>query len=147
MKKLLAILLLLSLNLSAAEEGLLHQWRFDQTKNGKVPAKIGNPANYSGAVQLIKENGLSRLQLKGTDSRVWVTDDFNTVKAPQKAITVEAWINPAASMRWGGIAGIIQDNGSYERGWLLGYVNRKFSFALASEGHQLLTYLQGTTDF
>ena len=32
MKKLLAILLLLSLNLSAAEEGLLHQWRFDQTK-------------------------------------------------------------------------------------------------------------------
>ena len=79
MKKLLAILLLLSLNLSAAEEGLLHQWRFDQTKNGKVPAKIGNPANYSGAVQLIKENGLSRLQLKGTDSRVQVTDDFNTL--------------------------------------------------------------------
>jgi len=147
MKKLLAILLFLSLNLSAAEEGLLHQWRFNQTKNGKVPAKIGNPVNYSGAVQLIKENGLSRFQLKGTDSRVWVTDDFNTVKVPQKAITVEAWINPAASMRWGGIAGIIQDNGSYERGWLLGYVNRKFSFALASEGHKLLTYLQGTTDF
>ena len=34
-------------------------------------------------------------------------------------------------MRWGGIAGVIQDNGSYERGWLLGYVNRKFSFALS----------------
>ena len=148
MKKLLAILLLLSLNLSAAEEGLLHQWRFDQTKNGKVPAKIGNPANYSGAVQLIKENGLSRLQLKGTDRRVWVTDDFNTVKVPQKAITVEAWVSPAHPMQWGGIAGVIQDNGDYERGWLLGYdENRKFSFALASEGHKRLTYLKGTTDF
>ncbi|MDP6893634.1 MAG: hypothetical protein QF731_10680, partial [Verrucomicrobiota bacterium] len=89
MKKLLAILLFLSLNLSAAEEGLLHQWRFNQTKNGKVPAKIGNPANYSGAAQLVEENGLGRLQLKGTDSRAWVTDDFNTVKVPQKAITVE----------------------------------------------------------
>ena len=39
-------------------------------------------------------------------------------------------------------AGAIQDNGDYERGWLLGYVNRKFSFALASKGHQRLTYLQ-----
>ena len=68
-------------------------------------------------------------------------------KVPQKAITVEAWVSPAALMRWGGIAGIIQDNGDYERGWLLGYVNRKFSFALASKGHQRLTYLQGTTDF
>jgi hypothetical protein len=76
-----------------------------------------------------------------------VTDDFNSVKVPQKTITVEAWVSPASLMRWGGIAGIIQDNGDYERGWLLGYVNRKFSFALASKGHQRLTYLQGTTDF
>ena len=34
-----------------------------------------------------------------------------------------------------------------ERGWLLGYVDRKFSFALASEGHQRLPYMQGTTAF
>ena len=147
MKKLLAILLLLNLNLHAAEEGLLHQWRFDQAKNGKVPAKIGSAANYTGTAQLVEESGLSQLQLKGTDSRAWVTDDYNTVKVPKKSITVEAWISPAASMRWGGIAGVIQDNGDYERGWLLGYVNRKFSFALASKGHQRLTYLQGTTDF
>ena len=147
MKKLLAILLLLNLNLHAAEEGLLHQWRFDQAKNGKVPAKIGAAVNYNGTAQLIEEGGLSQLRLKGTDSRAWVTDDHNTVKVPKKSITVEAWISPAASMRWGGIAGVIQDNGDYERGWLLGYVNRKFSFALASKGHQRLTYLQGTTDF
>ncbi len=147
MKKLLAILLLLNLNLHAAEEGLLHQWRFDQAKNGKVSAKIGAAVNYNGTAQLVEEGGLSQLRLKGTDSRAWVTDDHNTVKVPKKSITVEAWISPAASMRWGGIAGVIQDNGDYERGWLLGYVNRKFSFALASKGHQRLTYLQGTTDF
>ncbi len=147
MKKLLAILLLLNLNLYAAEKGLLHQWRFDQAKNGIVAAKVGAPAKYSGSVSLEKMSGLSWLQLKGTDSRVWVTDDYKTVKVPQKSITVEAWVSPAALMRWGGIAGIIQDNGDYERGWLLGYVNRKFSFALASKGYQRLTYLQGTTDF
>jgi hypothetical protein len=133
---------------SAAENGLLHRWRFEHAKDGTVPAVVGAPAKYSGAAQVVKTGGLSRLQLKGTDSRAWVTDDFNLVKVPKKSITVEAWVSPEKLMRWGGIAGVIQDNGSYERGWLLGYVNRKFSFVIASEGRQKLEpYMQGTTDF
>ena len=133
---------------SAAENGLLHRWRFEHAKDGVIPAVVGAPAKYSGAAQVVKTGGLSRLQLKGTDSRAWVTDDFNLVKVPKKSITVEAWVSPAKLMRWGGIAGVIQDNGSYERGWLLGYVNRKFSFVIASEGRQKLEpYMQGTTDF
>ena len=149
MKKLIAILLLPSLNLHAAEEGLLHQWRFapEKIKEGTVEPITGSEANFAGTASVLNEGGLDQLELKGTDSRAWVTDDFNSVKVPQKTITVEAWVSPASLMRWGGIAGIIQDNGDYERGWLLGYVNRKFSFALASKGHQRLTYLQGTTDF
>ncbi len=133
---------------SAAENGLLHRWRFEHAKDGVIPAVVGAPAKYSGAAQVVKTGGLSRLQLKGTDSRAWVTDDFNLVKVPKKSITVEAWVSPAKLMRWGGIAGVIQDNGSYERGWLLGYVNRKFSFVIASEGRQKLEpYMQGITDF
>ena len=133
---------------SAAENGLLHRWRFEHAKDGVIPAVVGAPAKYSGAAQVVKTGGLSRLQLKGTDSRAWVTDDFNLVKVPKKSITVEAWVSPAKLMRWGGIAGVIQDNGSYERGWLLGYVNRKFSFVIASEGRQTLgPYMQGITDF
>ena len=147
MKNPFTVLFLFVCSIHAAEEGMLHQWRFDQAKDGVIPAKVGAPAKFSGTAIVAKEDGLSRLQLKGTDSRAWVADDFNTVKVPKQAITVEAWVSPAALMRWGGIAGIIQDNGDYERGWLLGYVNRKFSFALASEGHKRLTYLQGTTDF
>ncbi len=149
MKNLLTIFLLINLGLHAAEEGLLHQWRFapGKIKEGTVEPITGAGANFIGAASVLNEGGLNQLELKGTDSRAWVTDDFHTVKVPQKAITVEAWVSPAALMRWGGIAGIIQDNGDYERGWLLGYVNRKFSFALASKGHQRLTYLQGTTDF
>ena len=149
MKNLLTIFLLVNLGLQAAEEGLLHQWRFapGMIKEGTVEPITGSEANFTGAASVLNEGGLDQLELKGTDSRAWVTDDFNSVKVPQKTITVEAWVSPAALMRWGGIAGIIQDNGDYERGWLLGYVNRKFSFALASKGHQRLTYLQGTTDF
>jgi outer membrane protein assembly factor BamB len=147
MKNGFVIILLIAGSVHAAEKGLLHQWRFEQAKDGVIPANTGAPAKYSGAAGVVKEGGLGRLQLKGTDSRAWVTDDFHSVKVPQKAITVEAWVSPAAPMRWGGIAGVIQDNGDFERGWLLGFVDRKFSFALASEGHQRLTYLQGKADF
>ena len=147
MKNLLTIFLLVNLGLQAAEEGLLHQWRFapGKIKEGTVEPITGSEANFTGAASVLNEGGLDQLELKGTDSRAWVTDDFNSVKVPQKTITVEAWVSPAALMRWGGIAGIIQDNGDYERGWLLGYVNRKFSFALASKGHQRLTYLQAVS--
>ncbi|HIL24929.1 MAG TPA: hypothetical protein EYG19_05970, partial [Verrucomicrobia bacterium] len=147
MKNIFVILFLFTAVVHAAEDGLLHRWQFGEAKDGIAPAKTGSPAKFTGSATVVKEGGLGRLQLKGTDSRVWVADDFNSVKVPKQAITVEAWVSPAALMRWGGIAGIIQDNGDYERGWLLGYVNRKFSFALASEGHQRLTYLQGATDF
>ena len=131
----------------AAEDGLLHHWRFGEAKGGKIPAKRGAPANFSGEAQAEKDDDLDWLRLKGTNSRAWVADNFRTTQFPAKAITVEAWVSPARAMKWGGIAGIIQDNGSYERGWLLGYVDRKFSFALASEGHRQLPYMQGTTAF
>ena len=39
---------------------------------------------------------------------------------PQRAIAAEAWVRVDKPLRWGGIAGAIQDNGSFERGWLLG---------------------------
>ena len=51
--------------------------------------------------------------------------------------------------RWGGIIGTIQDNGDAEQGWLLGYDEDSFTFALASDGSDdgngRLTYLDGTT--
>ncbi|MBC8327051.1 MAG: PQQ-binding-like beta-propeller repeat protein [Verrucomicrobia subdivision 3 bacterium] len=131
----------------AAEDGLLHRWRFEQAKDGAIPAVVGAPARYGGSANLEKQGGLGRLRLMGTDSRAWVTDDFNSVKVPQKSITVEAWVSPAAPMAWGCIAGIIQDNGDYERGWLLGYRERKFVFTLSSEGNQKLAYTRGKTDF
>ncbi|MGY8651806.1 MAG: hypothetical protein ACKVKM_13505, partial [Verrucomicrobiia bacterium] len=52
---------------SAAENGLLHRWRFEHAKDGVIPAVVGAPAKYSGAAQVVKTGGLSRLQLKGTD--------------------------------------------------------------------------------
>ena len=35
-----------------------------------------------------------------------------------------------SALAWGGILGMIQDNGSFERGWLLGYINSQFCLAV-----------------
>ena len=49
--------------------------------------------------------------------------------------------------QWGGIIGALQDNGTYEKGWLLGYQNKNFCFAINSEGSSKLTYLTSPSDF
>ena len=52
---------------------------------------------------------------------------------------------------WGGILGVIQDNGGAEKGWVLGYNEHHFTFALASDGADdgdgLMTYLAGKTRY
>ena len=66
---------------------------------------------------------------------------------PQEQLTIEAWVQIDKPIRWGGILSAIQDNGSYERGWLLGYENNQFSFALASAKIKRLTYLKSKQSY
>lgn len=62
-------------------------------------------------------------------------------------MTISAWVNMKSVDSWGGFTGLLQDNGSFEKGWLLGTRGQKFSFALASVNTKELTYLQDINDF
>lgn len=53
---------------------------------------------------------------------------------PQRDMTVTAWVNLKTTGPWGSIVGCFEDTGNFEKGWLLGYQNGKFSMALASQG-------------
>lgn len=50
---------------------------------------------------------------------------------PPNAISVEAWVSLSAGERWGGILGYFQDNGSDEKGWLLGYDDSHFNLSVS----------------
>ena len=54
MKNLLTIFLLVNLGLQAAEEGLLHKWRFapGKIKEGTVEPITGSEANFTGAASV-----------------------------------------------------------------------------------------------
>ena len=58
---------------------------------------------------------------------------------PTAAITVMAWVKTTSFDTWGGFIGCVQDNGSTEKGWVLGTRNSNLSFALKSSG--ALNYL------
>jgi len=64
---------------------------------------------------------------------------------PVRDISVESWVRLESGTRWGGIAGFVQDNGAFERGWVLGYDESSFNFALSATG--TLDYLTAASGF
>ncbi len=80
-----------------------------------------------------------------------ITDQLNDALLPVRAMTVETWVKLESHHSWGGYIGAFQDNGGYEKGWVLGNYNRRFSFALsttgADDGDGDLTYMESPGEF
>lgn len=132
-------------------EGLLGRWVFQEPHTaGETVRDLGGKATGTviGHARLAQAGEHQALGLDGSEQSVLIAADYTQVAVPQSSITAEAWVRVDKPLTWGGIVGIIQDNGSYERGWILGYRESKFSFALAGkEGNGRLTYLTAETAF
>ena len=63
---------------------------------------------------------------------------------PTEALTVGGWVKVDSADTWGGFMGLFQDNGSFEKGWVLGSQDDQFSFALKSSDRSSMTYLSGS---
>ncbi len=68
---------------------------------------------------------------------------------PKKEFSVATWVVVNETHPDGGIIGFAQDNGDFEKGWLLGFDRKVFSFILSStgadDGNGRLTRLNGKT--
>ena len=100
-----------------------------------------------GEANLWHGAGIEALVLDGQTNSVLLAENHADAELPKREITTEAWVRVDQPLAWGGILSAVQDNGNYERGWVLGYNNSKFSFGLKSTGAARMTYLTGTTDF
>lgn len=135
-----------------AEDAPVHRWQFTaehvkertcKPLTGELPATIVGPVQF-GAEQpkaLLLDGNIK------AKHRIDVTNDPAKAKLPSQAITVEAWVRIDRIQEWGGIVGALQDNGAYEKGWLLGYQHSRFFFAVAGKGKNNLTYLLARTSF
>ena len=143
------------------KKNLLHRWVFHRAAMKKDSDEL-EQNNLSGAVVKDHASGVD-LKLKGAANAIRVArsekleavalkggyfphEIEDTDSLPQDAISVESWVRVDAPQNWGSIAACLQDDGSTEHGWLLGYKNDKFCMAIAASGSGL-TYLTSNNSF
>ena len=91
------------------------------------------------------------MRLDGNESYFIAQDTWDKVRSvlPTTAITISTWVSVDSTLENGGIVSAFQDNGNFEKGWVLGYNQKSFSFGLstkgADDGDGKMTYLSGTT--
>ncbi|MDA1053050.1 MAG: PQQ-binding-like beta-propeller repeat protein [Planctomycetota bacterium] len=126
----------------------LHRWIFDdQHVQGQHVVSVagGFDGEVLGEAKLI--GGPGSIQLDGLANHIAWPIEGNDVRLPTRDCSFAAWVAIDRVQEWGAIVGAIQDNGDYERGWLLGYRDATFCLAIASAGKQHLTYLTAEEDF
>jgi len=135
-----------------AEPGPIMSWQFDAQRvtKGSLTATTGN-LNLAiiDNVQFSQQAPASAILNSGNSTKQYFLAalDIAKIKLPNQNMTVSAWVQVNKLQDWGGIAGALQDNGDFERGWLLGFRQDRFCFAVASENKKRLTYLTATSRF
>ncbi len=133
---------------SGEDAAAIHHWSFDagHVQGRHVTAMVGGfDGEFGSEVKLA--GATPAIELTGPASHVaWPIEGGDT-RLPRRDCTFEAWVTIDRLQEWGGIIGAIQDNGDFERGWLLGYRNATFCLAVASTDKKRLTYLTATDDF
>lgn len=130
--------------------GLLAWWLCTQNhvRDGLLEAFRGGPdGRLEAGVFLRAQEAPAALVFDGRRACVRLTDELSKAGLPKSALTAEAWVKVNKPQAWGGLVGALQDNGDYERGWLLGFVNDHFAIAVAGETRSRLTYLQARDTF
>ena len=137
------------------EDGLIGYWSFDKdTVKGNTVEDIwgDQDAEMIGKLQIVKGKFGEAVRLEGgAGARVQITDDIKKAELPTEGMTVELWVWDEQFIEWGGYMVAVQDNGAFEKGWLIGSRFKLFSFALSSDGADdgdgLLTYLNTTNSY
>ena len=118
----------------------LYAWQFAQDS---ADEQVFNPT--TGSVKLQAHEKVSftddGVTLNGTQ---WFSNNLEHPKLPTMpdTITLETQVTIDSAPEWSGIIGAVQDNGSYERGCMLGINDNHFFFSLASAQKDVLTYLK-----
>lgn len=108
-------------------------------------------AKVQGEPQLTPMGPAQALVFNGFTDWLVAAPDLATAKRclPKKEFSVAAWIVVNETHPDGGVMGFLQDNGDYEKGWLLGFDRKVFTLSLATvgadDGNGQLSRLHGQT--
>lgn len=130
-------------------------WTFNekQVNGNKLKARLGPDGTFSEPPRIVPDPWGQSAYFNGRQLECLLASDHRAVKTflPTKDFTVSAWVSIDQPEEWGGFAGVIQDNGDAETGWILGFNQDVFTFGLATKGADdgdgKMTYLNGKTKF
>lgn len=133
----------------------LCHWTFraEQIDGTRLKARLGPDGSFLSPPKLDHDTWGGFATFTGRNTECCVAKDWSQIKSalPTQNITVAAWVAVDQPEEWGGLAGTIQDDGDTERGWMLGFNQEVFTFALAThganDGDGKLTYLRGRTKY
>ncbi|MBC7772577.1 MAG: metallophosphoesterase [Pyrinomonadaceae bacterium] len=139
---------------SSKDPGLIADWSTATLKVEGTVVTDGTGtvrATIVGKPTRVKLGPGEGTRFDGNGSWLVVADDIATSRTalPIKAFTASAWVNLSTTTEYGSITGAVQDNGDFEKGWMLGYTSDAFYIAVSSrgadDGDGKLTYLKGVT--
>ena len=130
----------------------LSRWDFDidALEGQTLDARIGPEVTFSAPLRMELEAIGQSVRFRRGQSGL-IAKDYRKVAdfLPKRELTVSIWAAIEAPQKWGGLVGVMEDDGDTERGWLVGYDEDHFTFALsttgADDGDGRMTYLRGTT--
>ena len=105
------------------------------------------PGNLGGPAALHETGGLEGLWLDGKCPPVEVESPDVPREWPSKEMTLEAWVALVAPARFGGILSASRQHTSPQEGWVLGFNSARFTFGLASEDHERMTFVDTQTPY
>ncbi|OUU23363.1 MAG: hypothetical protein CBC13_05790 [Planctomycetia bacterium TMED53] len=114
-----------------------------RSRDGRITGSISGDLSLKNS-----ESGVSLLA-EGGSGMLLLGESYSKLKdhLPQRELTVSCWVSQDEILEWGGLLGFLQDNGDYEKGWVLGSTKGQACLAIASkgadDGNGKLTYLSG----
>jgi len=124
-------------------DGLVSRWVFQSNAVDGVKFKDfagTNPIAFVTRPEFKTVNKLQAAQFVGEG--LTIAADHKTAGLPKSNITAEVWVKLDKLQAWGGLIGAMQDNGNYERGWILGYNKQSFTFGMVGSKNSRFTYLK-----
>ncbi|MFT4689171.1 MAG: outer membrane protein assembly factor BamB [Limisphaerales bacterium] len=131
--------------LPASAQSPIHQWRLGEPGRDRefIADLVGeSPAQIVGNVEFDQSPALMRVS--GKANYVSLSPKGTSIPLPTAAISLETWVALDKPTKYNNVIGCLQDNGSFEKGWLLGGHESHFQFAI---GTDRLTYLKSETEF
>jgi outer membrane protein assembly factor BamB len=151
----LALLLLAAAPLQDPKPNEVYaSWTFnpDEVEGDEVSdLRKKNPLRLEGGARVSAAAGPGALMFSSPAHRAVIDAGVSSSALPKKTFSAETWVTIDQPLQWGAIITAMQDNGGFEKGWLLGYVNDKFCLGLSTEGADdgdgFMSYIAGKTSF